>query len=319
MLGRRAALLLFTGLLFVPIAQAEVLSEPSMTEGYSVTDFSRLLKLKTNVELLQHAHKSRVAEGRELINTPLGDVAMRWPRSGVNTSSVRAADSVKAAWGAVAAALEQLGFPERLRSANYDWNLVLQNGVPTGGKGRLLSSAHCHTAWMGPPADIVVNYDRLLNPCGAAGGERAPAQILTGALIHEIAHAVEFQLLDKGFSRRQRWHSEWFASWFESVIVDGMSGASGHRSLNAELKERAKRMFKDSWSPYTFDGSPADYARSFTLISAIVELRGVQGLVAIYDRMARDNCVFADAVQAEFGWDQRTWWQEARQALDRSS
>lgn len=284
--------------------------------GYSVSEFSQLLKLKTNTELLRVPTKAAVSEGKELISTPMGQVAMRWPRAGVSTGTVKAGDSVKAAWGAVAAALGQLGFPERVRTANYDWNLVLQNGVPTGGKGRLLSSAQCHTAWMGPPADIVVNYDRLLDPCGAVAGERPPAQILTGALIHEIAHAVEFQLLGKAFSRRQRWHSEGFATWFESVVVDGMPELKHRQALNAELKARAKRVFRENWSPYTFDGSPADYAKSFALISAIVEQQGVRGLVAVYDRMAMNNCVLSDAVRLEFGWDQREWWHQARTVLD---
>ena len=284
--------------------------------GYSVAEFSQLLKLKTNSELLKPSSRPQLSQGKELIATPLGEVAMRWPRAGVSTETVKAADAVRTAWGAVAAALGQLGFPERVRSANYDWNLVLQNGVPSGGKGRLLSSAQCHTAWMGPPADIVVNYDRLLEPCGVVAGERLPKQVLTGALIHEIAHAVEFQLLGKAFSRRQRWHSEGFATWFESVVVDGMPELKHRQALNTELKARAKRVFRENWSPYTFDGSPADYAKSFALISAIVEQKGVRGLVAVYDRMAMNNCVLSDAVQLEFGWDQREWWHQARAVLD---
>ena len=294
-----------------PVA-AEPLERGGSGEGYSVGQFSQLLKLKSNAELL----KSRVAEGRQLIQTPLGEVAMRWPRAGVSTETVRASESVRIAWSAVAGALGQLGFPERVRSANYDWNLVLQNGVPTGGKGRLLSSAHCHTAWMGPPADIVINYDRLLDPCGGATSESVPSQVLTGALIHEIAHAVEFQLLGSAFSRRQRWHSEGFATWFESVVIDGMPNLKHRQALNSELRERAKRVFRESWSPYTFDGSPADYAKSFALISTLVDVHGVSGLVAVYNRMSQDNCVLAQAVEREFGWDQKEWWHQARQLLD---
>lgn len=320
MAGNRAVSVLVGAIFFASVAVAEGPEgvgggDLQISGGYSVSEFSQLLKLKTNIELLSPARKLPHGEGRELIPTPLGEVAMRWPRAGVSTGTVKAVEAVRKAWGAVAGALGQLGFPERVRTANYDWNLVLQNGVPSGGKGRLLSSAQCHTAWMGPPADIVVNYDRLLEPCGAVVGERPPTQILTGALIHEIAHAIEFQLLGKAFSRRQRWHSEGFATWFESVVVDGMPELKHRQALNEELKARAKRVFRENWSPYTFDGSPADYAKSFALISAIVEQKGVRGLVAVYERMAMNNCVFSEAVQLEFGWDQREWWHQARAAL----
>ncbi len=276
--------------------------------GYSVEDFVRELELKNSIELLA---QPGVTFKKALVDTSLGDIAVRWPTS--HTGFVPE-QSVVAAAKAVEETLETLSFPYQVSSAPYGWNIVIQPGIPPGAKGRLLQSSDCHTAYMGPPADIVVNYDKLFSPCDASERDIGPDRILSHVLIHEIAHGIEFRLLGKGFSRRARWHSEGFALWIESLAVEALSSRSGPL-LRDKFRSHARSNFNPAWRPWLFHGTGNDYANSYAMIAVVAETRGVPRLLQIYNEMDRSGLLFQEAASKVLGWDMERWIQEAREFM----
>ena len=197
-------------------------------------------------------------------------------------------------------------FPEHLRADNYSWQLFLE---PQGrAKSGMLSSERCHAAWMGPPANIFLSVDSFLNSCGSRKSSvLSIEQELHRVLVHEVAHAIEFRLMGKGFARRQRWHSEGFASWFETLSSDWK-----HESL---VSNRELELFAHDWNPVTFTGSHQDYARSYSMISTLVDTHSPETLMVIYAAMDSNEMSFSSAVEAVVGWDLARWNQEARKWL----
>ena len=199
-------------------------------------------------------------------------------------------------------------FPSFLFTAEYHWRLLVKHSSKNPRRGTL-SSARCHTAWIGPPANIFLAADRLAFECKAQ--RRTPDQIeeaFRTVLIHEIAHAVEFHLMGEGFSRRQRWHSEGFASWFEALTKDGRKNQR-YQALVLE----AHNVLSADWHPAKFTGAKSDYARSFAMIAVIAERSSPRMLFRIYADMATFSVPFEQSVKRQLGWSEKTWLAHARE------
>ena len=271
-------------------------------------EFSKSLQLQPSTQI--GVTEALANEKRASVSTLLGEAVVRWPDALGHKLHFSPAVVVLRAWNSAAVVVSRSGFPSDLREQPYGWNIVISDKASSiPGAGRM-SSAYCHTALMGPPADIVINGSRLLRPCD---GSASADQALMHSLIHEVGHAVEFRLMGKGFSRRERWHGEGFATWFEFDARALVPEARGQLDAALEaVRATAKDALRAGWKPYLFQGTPDDYARSYALIAVIAEGHSVAQLVSVYQRMAAENCLFEEAVQRELNLSIEQWQEEAR-------
>ncbi len=227
-----------------------------------------------------------------------------------------AVDSIQKAFARAAAILEFGKFPISTRKTKYDWRLFVEDSNQDREHSGFVSSERCHTAWMGPPANVFLAVDRLINQCGGdiRRSTQEVLQALDETLVHEIGHAVEFRMMGKGFSKRQRWHSEGFATWFEALP----SGQNFSAKIFNLLKE-AKQSFDPNWQPSMFSGSKDDYSRSFSMIAALADKHSTLGVIECYKRMGDSQIRLEQAVEAQFGWSLPRWIEETRVFLDRST
>lgn len=199
--------------------------------------------------------------------------------------------------------LNDFHFPINVQKDDYPWQVFLEKSRRS--EMGMLSSERCHAAWMGPPANIFLSVDSFLTDCGVRSrSSGVVVEELHRVMVHEVAHALEFRLMGKGFSRRQRWHSEGFAGWFETLHPTWQ-----HDSL---LGVDSENLFEKDWSPVNFAGSREDYARSYAMIATIVENRSRETLFSIYAAMDSKKIPFEKAVEAVLGWDMNRWNQETR-------
>ncbi len=272
--------------------------------GYTVDTFARVLRLEPSRHLLKPA--TYADQNSVFLETRLGAVALRYPDSFAGSLKRRPAEIVTGAWEAAAAFLERGGFPEEVRRASFGWNVLVAERLSAEVADSKVSSEYCHTALMGPPADILIDSYRLFHPCSASYSSVTAENRLSRSLVHEVGHAVEYKLLGHAFGRRQRWHSEGFASWFESEAARELRGVRSE-AATTELRRRARNSFDRNWKPYLFRGSPQDYAQSYAMIAVIAETESVQRLRDVYSRMSADNCTFSESVERELGWSFADW------------
>lgn len=318
-------------------------------EGYSVDDFSRYLRLAKAADL--GAAEDVLREGlpagnpmrREIVKTALGDVVVRWSGTAkLGGGSDESGESIVQAWHAAHQVIERNGFPTNVGYSSIDWNLVLREGAPMLKRKSLVGSRFCQSAWMGPPADIVVDLARIVQPCNGAPPHGTAIARLRDSLVHEIAHAIEYHLLGAAFSYRERWHGEGFASWFETLAVEVLPKRDSSRAdLRETLRARARSAFaarpKSSsprvsagvigehgtakttpgWSTALFDGSPDDYARSYALIATIAERFGPRALFQAYETAAADRIALREAIHRNLGLNEERWVELAREHISR--
>lgn len=298
---------LFLGSVFSS-ASSSALAEESPQEtvaGYSVADFAQALKLQTKLQDAPGVFSGR----KDFIETTLGPVMLRQPWGFDSTLRTSPIHLIRQAWNAASHFLAQEQFPDFLHDARFGWNVVVTNHQGLRVEGSKVSSEYCHTALMGPPADVLIDGYRLFHPCRVQEPMPPPETRLLRSLTHEVGHGIEYQLLGNSFSRRQRWHSEGFASWFEARAVDFLPNAKPGELRSEKLSE-AKRSFRLNWRPYLFSGSPEDYSVSYALVSYLAERKGVPALLQTYARMSEEHASFAEAVEKQFGLSFEAWMAE---------
>ena len=62
----------------------------------------------------------------------------------------------------------------------------------------------------------------------------------------------------------------------------------------------------------SFTGSGEDYAIASLEFEAIVNRKGISGLMDVYETMGRDHCSFYEALKKRFGWDQKDLQREVK-------
>ncbi len=233
-------------------------------------------------------------------NSSLGKVDLRWDRSAERFFGKAPERAVQSAMTAASRVLAQNSFPADLRKPQYDWRVVIMDEVPAN--VLINMQGRCHPAWMRPPADIFVSARDLATICGHKKLSLSEASIqLQETLVHEIGHAIEFQFMKKGFRNTERWHNEGFATWFESMGANYISGGGINRS---EVRNRAKRSWHPDWRPALFQGTGADYARAYSLIAVIAEKKSILRLADVYKTMSEMRLSLLKAIEKELGWDE---------------
>ena len=241
---------------------------------------------------------------REDMASSLGRIQLRWPRKVEVLFGRTPQRAMSEAATTVSRVLRTKGFPPDLARVDLEWNVVfLDEDLPeTQIPSSLISN--CHPAWMTPPANLYVVSQRVVAGCmGKASAATAVNDAaLAHILIHEIGHAVEYLILGSAFTP-DRERAEGFASWFEQYASE-FSAIIPKGSVAAQYRRLALESFAPG-KTHQFNGSAHDYAVASMIFHAVVEKRGVRGLMEVYDLMKAKPLTLRGAIEARLGWDSR--------------
>jgi hypothetical protein len=239
---------------------------------------------------------------KENISSQLGRIELRWPRSVELLFGRTPLRAMQDAAAAASRALKSSGFPQELQNLTLDWNVVfMDERLPVAQIPNYLVN-NCHPAWMTPPSNIYVVAQRVSGGCG---GQKADTEVADAALahilIHEIGHAVEFQLLQGRFAD-DRMRAEGFASWFESFGAD-FSAVIRKGSVKAMYLQLAQQsLANERGGSFQFNGGATDYARASLYFHAVADRRGVRGIAEVYELMRTEGLGLEAAIKKRLGW-----------------
>ena len=254
---------------------------------------------------------------RENMLTSLGRMELRWPRKIEllfgRTPHRATADAARA----VKKFLNTSGFPNELLKEETPWKIIFLDENLSDKPIPLSLVSNCHPAWMTPPANIYVVGQRVAAGCGnrqksspgVADGE------LASVLIHELAHVVEYKLLENNFSR-SRMRAEGFASWFEQLAADHSSVIS-KGTVRKKYLALAKKSLARSPEKFYFRGSAEDYARASFFFHTLVKRQGLNSVAKIYANMKKNKLDFFPAIENDYGWSRARLDQEVAKTLSR--
>jgi hypothetical protein len=240
--------------------------------------------------------------------TDIGPVEVRWHKREERCFGKSPARAVADAAKAVNKAIKQARFPMDVKTARRKWSLVFvdkERAMKTF-PARIVSGNH--PGFMVPPDQIYLITDYIAPACGEEGGAEIADAELTRILLHEMGHAIEFVILEENgkhfYGNRER--AEGFASWFE-IYSSSFSGVIPEGSAQA-MYQRAARSSQGG----EFDGTLAGYGKAAMKFDAIVRVKGISGLMAIYATMRQENVDFATAMERTIRWSPKALDREAR-------
>lgn len=242
---------------------------------------------------------NRTKRQRE-IQTSLGRVLLSWEASAEKYLRKSPEKTVTNTMRAAARTLAQNSFPPDLRNLKYDWRIVIMDKVPPEADIKVNGQGACHPGWMRFPADIFIAAERIATSCGRKRlSLQEGSEALEETLIHEIGHAIEFKMLGNRYRSHQRWHNEGFATWFESLGANYISGRGVNKS---RMRERVRKSWNSSWDPRQFKGSGEDYARGYAMIATIAEKTSIRRLQQVYIKAANSNRPMLTTISEELRW-----------------
>ncbi len=249
--------------------------------------------------------------GRASFVTDLGPMEVRWPRSVEQCFGRSPARAAADAAAAVNRALKSARFSTEVKYTRQEWSLVFTDRATAIREFPTSLTLGGHPGFMIPPSQIYIISDFISPDCAPGGVADA---VLTQVLLHEMGHVVEYVLLAGGQMDGDRQRAEGFASWFEQYSADFASiiprgSVKGfYRGLAAQgLASPSKE----------FTGTAQDYAVAALAFQAIVDRKGVHGLMKVYSEMVAQGIPLMAAVEREFGWDNSTFEREMRSAATR--
>ena len=245
--------------------------------------------------------------GKASFVSDIGRFEVRWPRVVEDCFGTIPSRAVADAAQAVNRALKSVSFDSRIRNGTSDWDVVFTDEATAVREFPSAIAAGRHPGFMVPPNKVYIIADYIV-PGGSSGSKANDGdQLLARVLIHELGHVIEFKLLENAASFDSE-RAEGFAAWFEQLASDYAS-LLPRGSAKAHYVGMAHTSVQDP--PGTFSGSAYDYARASMYFAAIVDRRGVSGLMGVYDEMRNTNKSFLDAVESKIGWDRAKLQQEA--------
>ncbi len=239
----------------------------------------RTLKASSQVELPGLERQGEFA-------TPLGRMKVRWPRSAeqiIGTSPeklvVEAAQAIKKFLVAYDVGIDTIQFSRQWNVLFYD-DRVSSKDVP------MTLVDNCHPGWMVPPGEISIVAERAVAGCGGSRpvGSRESDLALIRVLIHEFAHAIEYELLGSP-ATHDRARAEGFASWIESKAFDNVQGAT-KGMVRAEMQRRActeRSLTLEDFS--RFNGSALSYAKASQLFEVVFRRQEIVGIRELYNML----------------------------------
>lgn len=260
---------------------------------------------------------------REDMNTTLGPVALRWPRNIEGLFGRTPNRAVQEAASAISRTLRQSSFPSELLNADILWNIVfLDTREPTTQAQIPPYLVHnCHPGWMTPPANIYIVAQRVAGDCSVTKSQSKPSNIsgvadaeLAEVLVHEFAHAIEYQLLRGKRNTTDRLQAEGFATWLEHYAAT-QSPMLNATSMQQKRLSDARASYKSSPTFVFARGDASDYARASMYFSAIQNRFGVRGIVDVYDTMSSSGVSLFAAVEQRLGWRKEQFEDEVARLL----
>ena len=237
------------------------------------------------------------------LNSALGRIELRWPRAVEQLFGRTPERATVDAAASVNRALNASSFPTEVQHLYQEWSIVFLDASQPITQVPPSLVNDCHPGWMTPPSNIYIVAQTAANFCGGQRVEPSVADSrLAQVLIHEMGHAVEYQLLKDQFARN-RMRAEGFASWFEQYAND-YSSVIPRGSIKNYYRSMARSSFRGS-SQFSFSGTASDYAQASMFFAAIESRRGVSGVVDLYKRMRTQKVDLMPAIQGEMGWDDR--------------
>lgn len=239
----------------------------------------------------------------ETTSTSIGKVELRWPRSVEDLFGRTPQRALAEATRAISALIRRGGFPPKINNLNLDIKMVfLDEDLPETQIPQTLIS-NCHPGWMVPPGNVYIVGQRVATGCSGPKRSTAVADSeLARVLIHELGHVLEFNLIPRQFED-DRMRAEGFASCIEQYASD-LSPLVPKGSARNTYETLAKMSFQQSPDRFVFSGSAPDYGRASMYCVAIVERRGITGLMDVYETIGTDNLSYFEAIRRRLGWDQ---------------
>lgn len=229
--------------------------------------------------------------------TDLGPMQVRWSRSIERCFSSAPSRAVSEAAQAVNKALKSGRFTADVKYARREWSLGFIDKTQAFSQFPIALSLGGHPGFMIPPSRIYIVTDFVAPNCS---NQAVADEVLTQVLLHEMGHVVEYLLLGEQGDMRDRQRAEGFAAWFEQYSADFTNviprGAVARQY--AELARHAGLL-----ADRRFSGSPQDYAAAATYFQAIVDKKGISGLMRVYQIMRDQKVPFYDAVERGVAWN----------------
>ncbi|MGI6679909.1 MAG: hypothetical protein ACOX3T_00195 [Bdellovibrionota bacterium] len=258
--------------------------------------------------------KLKGKEGNDTVYTSLGNVKIKWSREVKSLLGKNPQRVISNAMSAANRAIRSSSFNQKLGDLNLDWNIVFfGKDIPSKQVPSYLIT-NCHPGWMVPPNNIYIAVDRVYNGCGSriSRNKGALEQTIGDAelehvILHEIGHAVEYQLLSKNLlsknlsnenlsgenllsenllseSIRDLKRSEGFATWF-SIFSAKYSNKLDSDALLSYYKGLSDEAIRREPKTFVFSGSSYDYARAAMYFCEIEKKRGVSGILKLYEKI----------------------------------
>lgn len=238
---------------------------------------------------------------KEDIVSALGPIQLRWARSVEGMFGRTPQRAMRDAAQAISRVLKQSGVPTEFSDLKLEWDVVFMDEEVPDKQIPLQLVTNCHPAWMVPTANVYVVAQRVLAGCSGnqARKSRIGDEQLIDILLHEMGHAIEFQLLGQQ-QDQDRALAEGFATWFAEYASRYSDVARGS-NLYAIYKSAARQRLAQS--NLSFDGSMSAYALAAAPFHAIESRKGLRGVMQVYTLMREQGLPFETAVDKALNWN----------------
>ena len=251
---------------------------------------------------------------REDISSALGAIKLRWARSVEGMFGRTPQRAMREAAQAISRVLKQSGVPSEFSNLKLEWDVVFMDEEVPDTQIPLQLVTNCHPAWMIPQANVYVVAQRVIAGCNgtAAKQSRVGDQQLIDVLLHEMGHAIEFQLLGQRQNNEQA-VAEGFATWFAEYSSRYSDVARGSKLY--EIYKQAARQ-RLAQSGISFDGTMSAYALAAAPFHAITARKGLAGVMQVYKAMRGQGLRFEEAVDSALGWNSKKLASEVQSYLE---
>ncbi len=274
---------------------------------------SKSLRSKKRPASPKEVGLSRVSREKNL-RTTLGNLNLRWDAAAEKYFGAALERTVISAINASARVLAQGSFPSEVRNNEYNWQIVIMDTVPVQNDISVNGANACHPGWMRFPSHIFIAGKRIATNCGREKLSLTEAtNRLSETMVHEIGHAIEYQFLGSNYRNGHRWHREGFATWFESLASNYLTGRGNNKRV---MRDRVKKSWDDSWSPQGFSGSWKEYARAYAIISTIADKRTISRLKDVYKLSSDKQIPVINAIKEELNWDRKNLYKNVKHNFD---
>ena len=243
-----------------------------------------------------HEIKHKGLVRKENMTSPLGRIELSWPREVEAYFGRSPKREVLDVARAVSKTLKSTSFPTKIRLLDTDWKIVfLGKDLAASQIPAYLRSA-CHPGWMTPPTNIYIAAEKIATQCGRK--KLSPSQAsdyMVETLAHEMGHVIEAAILGNNFNS-DRPRAEGFATWFE-VHVAKYSSLLSESALENKVFKLAR-----GFTGGGFDGSAGAYGIASIPFFALVDRRGVSGLMNVYQHMLSSGQSFDQSYGQVTGW-----------------